>query len=305
MIAMWIFLITLTSQLVHSKVITISSTSDNTTHGYCTEEGCICASLSTALQLVDSNTFINITSESVILNNTTTMGSGKLANITIAGSNVTIMCNNSGSVYCESCDNVTIKGITWDRCGDSNGTDIAGVTFNVTSNISLVNCTFQHSQIQAVSILGVSGDINVSQYINVTRCNFLSNKGVQLPLSSNCGGLSIVSSGSIFVNLIISDSYFHDNGFHCDGYAGQVLNIADDSTLTTWHVTITNTTFFSNMGAAFLEIYGNSSIQLVELTFSDNKAGNSHIAGIGFMFSTNISLFVSNSLFSNNLGCAL
>jgi len=267
----------------------------------------MCASLSTALQFIENNTFINITSESVTLNNTTTiaMGSGKLTNITITGNNVTIMCNNSGSVYCESCDDVTIEGITWDRCGDPNGTDIAGVTFNGTSNISLVNCTFQHSQIQAVSILGISRDINFTQYINVTHCNFLSNKGVQLSVSSTCGGLSIVSSGSMFVNLIISDSYFYDNGFHCDGYAGQVLNIADDSTLTTWHVNITNTIFFSNMGAALLEINSNSSIQLIELTFIDNKAANSDIAGIGFIFSGNVSLLVSNSLFSNNIGCAL
>ena len=67
--------------------------------------------------------------------------SGKLTNITITGSNVTIICSNSGSVYCESCDHVMIdhEGIIWDRprCSNPrpNGTNIAGVTFNGTSNI--------------------------------------------------------------------------------------------------------------------------------------------------------------------------
>ena len=107
------------------------------------------------------------------------------------------MCNNSGSVYCESCDDVMIEGITWDRCGDPNGTDIAGVTFNGTSNISLVNCTFQLSQISSVTFL------NVSRNIHVNHCNFLSNRRTQLPIHNKCGGLSIHYSGSNFVWLTV------------------------------------------------------------------------------------------------------
>ena len=296
---MLIWLVTLTGQLVHSKVITINSASSNTSPECCTEEGCMCGSLSTALQYIDNNdTIINITSESVALNNTTTMGSGKLTNITITGSNVTIMCNNSGSVYCESCDDVRIEGITWDRCGDPNGTNIAGVTFNGTSNISLVNCTFQHSQIKAVSLLDISGNFNI------IHCNFLSNKGIQLPLQSNCGGLSIFS-GSVFVNLIISNSYFYDNGFHCDGYAGLILSVTDYTGLTMWNVTITKTMFFSNMGGVFFEIYGASFVELDKLMFTNNIAACSSVAGIDFVFFGNSSLLVSNSIFTNNIGSAL
>ena len=299
-----ICLIAVTSQLVHSKVITINSTSDNTSQKCCTEQGCMCASLCVALQYITSNTTINITSVSVTLEEKVKLGlgidhispiygSGKLTNITITGSNVTIMCNNSGSVYCESCDHVRIEGITWDKCGDPNGTNIAGVTFNGASNISLVNCTFQHSQIRAIAFLEVSRNINVS------HCNFLSNRG-----KSNCGGLSL-SSGSVFVNLIISDSYFYDNGFYCDAYAGQIINVVDNSGLTTWNITITKTIFFTNMGAAYFVINGNSSFQLNELTFNNNKAGNSSVAGIQFQLFRNSSLLVSNSLFTNNIGSAL
>ena len=115
------------------------------------------------------------------------------------------MCNNiySGSVYCESCDDVMIEGITWDRCGDPNGTNIAGVTFNGTSNISLVNCTFQRSIVQAVCFVMLSGNIIVN------HSNFLSNKGA---LRSHCGALNVSSSYN-FVHLIISESYFYSNGF--------------------------------------------------------------------------------------------
>ena len=168
-ISIVICLIILTSQCVHSKVIIVNSNNGNDNTECCVNGECTCSSISTALLNIDNNTIINITSESVALNNTTTMGSGKLTNITITGSNVTIMCNNSGSVYCESCDDVMIEGITWDRCGDPNGTNIAGVTFNGTSNISLVNCTFQHSQLSAVSLLEVSYNVLI-QY-----CMFHSN----------------------------------------------------------------------------------------------------------------------------------
>ena len=167
-IGMLTFMSILTSKCVslHSKVITINSNhgSDNTK--CCVKRKCVCSSLSTALLKIDSFTIINITSESVALNSTTTMGSGKLTNITITGSNVTIMCNNSGSVYCESCDHVVIVRITWNRCGDPNGINIAGVTFNVTSNISLVNCTFQNSQIPLVSLA------EIADRILIQGCNF-------------------------------------------------------------------------------------------------------------------------------------
>ena len=289
-----ICLIILTSQCVHSKVINVNSDDGNDSTECYVHGRCACSSLYTALWNITSNTIINITSKSVALHNTTTIGSGKLTNITITGSNVTIMCNNSGSVYCESCDNVSIEGITWDRCGDPNGLNLAGVTFNGTTNISLVNCTFQHSQIRAVTILDASSSINISQ------CNFLSNKG-----TSNCGGLSI-SSGSVFVDLVISNSYFYDNGFYSDAYSGQIINVVGDSGSTTWNVTITNTIFFTNMGAVNFQIDGNSSFQLNKLTFNNNnKVGTGSVTGIQFSLRGNSNLFVSDSSFANNVGSAL
>ena len=289
-----IYFIILNSQCVQSKVINIKS-NNGTNSTECCVHGvaCICSSLYTALVNIKNNTMINITSESVALNNTTRMGSGNLTNIRIIGSNVTIMCNNSGSVYCESCDNVMIEGITWDSCGDPNGTDFAGVTFNVSSNISLLNCTFQYSQITAVGFLEVSGSFNVSQ------CNFLSNKG-----KNGCGGLRIFS-GSVSVNLDISNSYFYNNGLYYNYYAGQTLTVDDETGSTMWYITITKTIFFSNMGAAYFTINGDSSFHFDELTFINNIAGYSAVAGMQFLLIGNSSLLVSNSLFTNNLGGAL
>ena len=94
-----ICLITRTSQLVHSKMITINITSGNSSPQCCTEEGCMCASLSVALQYINSNTTVNIASspvmleESIKLGSNRTSGSDNLTHITITGSSVTIMCN--------------------------------------------------------------------------------------------------------------------------------------------------------------------------------------------------------------------
>ena len=269
-VSVLICLITLTSQLVHSKVITINITSGNSSHDCCTEEGCMCASLSIALQYIDSNTIINITSSSVMLEESVKLGSGNLTNITITGSNVTIMCNNSGSVYCESCDDVMIEGITWDRCGDPNETTIAGVTFNGTSNISLVNYTFQYSQISAVTLL------DVSENVSVHHCNFLSNELPPYRPFGYCGILNIFYCGSKSSNLIylnISDSCFHRNYHvsHCDLRTASILSVQG---IAVWHVFITKTIFVSNNGNVIeFFVSGNVSIQLRELDVNYNYNG--------------------------------
>ena len=272
-----ICLIILTSQCVHSKLIIVNSNNGNDNTECCVNGECVCSSLSTALLNIDNNTIINITSESVALNNTTTMGSGKLTNITITGCNVTIMCNNSGSVYCESCDDVIIEGITWDRCGDPNGANIAGVTFNGTSNISLVNCTFQHSQLPTISLLGVSYNILIH------GCNFLSN----IPLGEYVAGVLSVtresshrlsSHSSIIVTVTIDQVYF------CNNTRPDLpsLNIyINDSSVANYSIVINKTTFISNqiMFNLSTEISKSINIQLKEIS----AIKNSHYLGLGIV----------------------
>ena len=303
-----ICLIILTSQCVcvHSKVIIINSSSGNDSTECCVNGTCACSSLSTALLNIDNNTIINITSESVALNNTTTMGSGKLTNITITGSNVTIMCNNSGSVYCESCDDVMIEGITWDRCSDPNGTNIAGVTFNGTSNISLVNCTFQHSRLQAVALLQISDVI-------IEGCNFLSNIPLQMiksiPGIPYLGTLIITrvlpefsSSSNVTVTVRIFDSYFYDNGYlqinpNASSLLPLFIDIADHSVVNC-NVTLKNSMFISNRDKIFLSIniLKLINMQLIEiLAFNNSFIMLQHILASSDVFLSIISTTLNGS----------
>ena len=145
--AVWLCLIT---HVVYGTIITVNN-NGNDSVGCCSgKETCSCSSLSSALHNITLNyTLINITSESVTLHDIVGMGSGNLSNITITGNGATIMCNNTGGVYCESCSNTTIMGITWYQCGGKNSeypaTQIPVLQFNNVSTINIKNCSFYSS----------------------------------------------------------------------------------------------------------------------------------------------------------------
>ena len=307
-----ICLIMLTNQCVceHSGVIVVNSNNGNDSAKCCVHGECTCSSLSTALLSIVNNTIINITSESVMLNNAITMGLGNLTNIIITGSNVTIMCNNSGSVHCESCDDVMIKGITWDRCGDPNGTNIAGVFFDGASNISLVNCTFQYSQITAVALLEVSDNVLIQ------NCNFLSN--VPLYIADNYyGTVSITRSSPQITNssnitIVIFQGYFYDNGCHENISTNRLpstLNIdIDDISVVNCNIILKETTFTSNKNAVSLSVSVSKSVivQLIKILVNRNSGFNSHnAAGVEFSShseSSDVDFSIVSSNFNSNYG---
>ena len=141
--------INMASQQVHGKVITINNNGISSL--LCCNHGlCMCSSLYMALTFTDSNTVINITSPAVSLNTVVLVGFdngvGKnLNNITITSNgDATVMCSNTGTVFCAMCSNVTVQAITWDRCGDINYPKTAGITFHKVSNLSIINCIFQN-----------------------------------------------------------------------------------------------------------------------------------------------------------------
>ena len=262
---------------VHNKVIIVNSNNGNDHPECCVSGTCMCSSLSSALLNIDNDIVINITSESVALNITTTMGSGKLTNIALIGSNVTIMCNNSGSVYCESCDDVMIKGITWDRCGDPNGTNIAGVTFNGISNISLVNCTFQHSQLPAVVLLEVSNNIFIK------GCYFLFN--IPKHVLNNFTGIIHISresgrdqSGFSNITITILEGYFYNNGYlhnisDSASFLSSLYIYIEDGSVENCAINLIKTKFIYNRNAGFIGITISKliDVQLIEVLVFDNS----------------------------------
>jgi len=274
-------------------VIIINTTGgrDNTT--CCVDGECDCSSLSTALNNIANNTVINIISRVVSLQNKTTMGSGNLTNITITGNGTTIKCNNNGSVYCKSCFNVVIEGITWDRCGDPYEPFTAGTGLNIYNyaNISLVHCTFQNSQFSAITLLNPFG------YLIIKNCNFLS----------NVAALSIFNGGTDFIIIVlIQETNFEDNGNFTEQseYLGGNALYIDDNSVSTWNITISKSNFSYNFEPTFISLYNSiaPSIILTEVLVYKNKAQANQNFYIRLLGDGLISLVVLSSDFSDNSG---
>ena len=174
----------------------------------CNYGNCFCPSLYTALANLSNNVVINITTDVTLFSIIPLVD---LANITITGhSNPTVNCNNSGGLHFISCHNCIIEGISWDSCGDKYITENGYVSHPViqlinSSNITINNCSFQHSMGQAIVLSQIIGVVNIS------HCNFLSNNlyaghGSAIHYSSND-----VSASSLTI-MIGSSNFSHNEG---------------------------------------------------------------------------------------------
>ena len=115
-----------------------------------------------------SNTIISISTDVVLSSIVTLEG---LNNITIIGQgNPTVNCNDIGSVKFISCNNVTIEGVIWERCGSIKQSAYPGVKFYNSSNIFIKDSSFHRSRQQAVVLSNMLGNV----YMN--NCQFTNNK---------------------------------------------------------------------------------------------------------------------------------
>ena len=115
-----------------------------------------------------SNTIINISTDVVLSSIVTLKG---LNNITIIGQgNPTVNCNDIGSVKLVSCNNITIEGVNWERCGSIKLSAYPGVKFYNSSNIFVKDSSFHRSRRQAVILSNMPGNV----YMN--NCQFTNNK---------------------------------------------------------------------------------------------------------------------------------
>ena len=106
-----------------------------------------------------SNTIIKISTDVVLSSNVTLEG---LNNITIIGQgNPTVNCNDIGSVKFVSCNNITIEGVNWERCGSTKLSAYPGVKFYNSSNIFIKDSSFYNSTGQAVVLSNMSGNMYI------------------------------------------------------------------------------------------------------------------------------------------------
>ena len=249
-----IYLTNFTYQHVNSKVITINTTGGSDRNKCCVKGECPCSSLSNALQNMTSNTVINITSQSVKLHSTITMGlyQHHLNAVTITGNGATIVCNKNGSIYCESCHNLIIEEIKMHKCGTSYV--FAGLYIKNSANITVFNCDFLYSTDRAVAL------DDVYHNVTFTNCNFVSKSDYNI-------GFSIYTALNQSVNLEIHrcNVYYH-NFDVATGVGGATK---------TWNITISQTNFSSNPYSLSIVIraWKDVSIMFKEVLFYNNPTG--------------------------------
>ena len=277
-VTVWLCLIT---HVACDVVITVNNNgSDNGT--CCVNGTCPCSSLSSALHNMSDNTVINITSESVTLHDIVGMGSGNLNNIIITGNGATIMCNNTGGVYCESCSDITIMGITWYQCGHND--PFRALTFvSSSSNIFIQDCTFQNC---SVYIWSAKGKVIVS------KSNFIADL---FHLPCNYSGLYI--SYDAYTVIAINNSKFDGT---CNG-----VSIEPSNNITGFNRFLFKNTNFSNNYCG-LDLSTQSSgekeiIELFNVNAYNNKFGVSmHMNGASTYTSFSGTVIISSAAFVNN-----
>ena len=135
----------------------------------CVYGNCSCNSLDYALYHLTNNVLINITTD-VTLSSLTKPSN--LENVSIVGfNNPNVNCTDGGGIHFTICHNCIIQSITWHGCGSENLDTNAepGLKLSYSSNITIQNCSFQHSIGQAVVLSEVTGDININ------HCQFVYN----------------------------------------------------------------------------------------------------------------------------------
>ena len=190
MLAM-ILAVTVVVQFVdgNQKIVCVSKDStasgeDDNSHICCVYGNCSCNSLDHALANLTSNVLINITTDVTL---SSLVKVSDIENVTIIGhNNPTVNCKSVGGIHFTFCHNCIIQGITWDGCGTKNTDNYTkpGLELSCSSNVTIQNCSFQHSVGQAIVLSEVLGDVNIN------NCKFVNNShyrdhGAAIHYSSN------------------------------------------------------------------------------------------------------------------------
>ena len=224
----------------------------NSSYVCCLYGNCTCISLDHALANLTSNVLINITTDVTL---SSLIERSDLQNVSITGySNPTVNCKNAAGIHFKFCHNCIIQGIAWNKCGS---TTKAGLTLNDYSNVTIQNCSFQHSLGQVIVLSDVSGNVNIN------NCNFVNNTqytdhGTAIHYYSN-------NSASNFVFNIINCKFRYNK------QAKSLIYIENRFKYS--NVTLHDASFQDNTGVSIYlmnqKMYLNGKV-----LFLNNKAGN-------------------------------
>ena len=266
-----------------------SSSSEGDNSSICCVYGnCTCNSLDLALANLTSNILINITTDVTL---SSLIKRSDLDNVLIFGyNNPTVIFRNGGGMHFTFCHKCVIQGITWDGCGTDNIENIENITesrlmLNHSSDILLLNCSFQCSLQQVIVLSKVLGDVFIH------HCNFVSNShytghGAVIHYSSND------TTNSHFVFDINNCSFIDNKG------AKSIIYIEKSIEYMNNNITFTDSIFHGNEGTCIVLV--NQKLHFNGNTLFENNRCNQ---GAGMYISVNSTVIFgqnSNVLFIYN-----
>ena len=263
----------------------------------CLSKKCNCKKLEDILNGIKRNTVVNLT-DKVILSDNVHLERSQCKNIVIIGhDDLTILCTST-DLTLKLCSNVTFKNIKWIGCGAyfKYPNEFKGVlTVFDGSNITIQNCSFQHSMLSAVVLVKVEN-------VKISHCNFTNN-------SKHFERHSIIDAAAIkfgvyennhdLFYLLISDCIFNHNG----GTKSVVL-LESYSNFRIQNVHFNSCTFYNNQGISIYVKWGTHNLLISgEVVFQNNTAENGaaiFISGSTLVFHENSHVkFINNFVHQN------
>ena len=230
------------------------SSGDVTSPLCCVYGNCSCYSFDDALDSLTSNVLLNITIDVML---SSLINASNLKNISIIGHNNPIVnCKGVGGIHFTFCNNCIIRGIIWDGCGAGSSDNTAqALKLKYSSNITILNCSFQHSKGQAVVLSDCTGDVNIN------HCRFVNNShyrghGAAISYSSN----NIIIYPIPFLFQICNCNFTYNEG------SESLVHIENNMTEIN-SITLCNSIFYHNQGVSIYvvnqELYlnGNNSLE--------------------------------------------
>ena len=252
----------------------IASGEDDNSLICCVYGNCSCSSLDHALANLTSNVLINITTDVTL---SSLVRASDLENVSIIGhNNPTVNCKKVNGIQFAYSRHLIIQGITWIGCGAKHTKP--GLLLGHSFNVTIQNCTFQHSVGQAIVLLQMSG------VVNINNCKFVNNShyrghGAAIHYSSSTN--NTINYYSEFV-LTIQNCNFSYYKMKSLVYLENKCN----------KIILNNSTFYYNQGISVYAINHNEIYLSGKILFESNTADN----GAGIYISDHSTVtFVNNS----------
>ena len=214
-------------------------------------ENSSCNSLDHALANLTSNVLINITTDVML---SSLIKVSDLQNILIIGhNNPTVNCKTGqGGMQFNLFHNCIIQGIIWKGCGSETKAG-AVLMLNNSSQITIRNCSFQHSSGQVIVLSEVLGEINIT-YCNFSKSNQYKGHGTSI---------HAVTAGSSNFTLNVNNCNFN--------YNTRAKSLVYIRSIEHNAITLYDSTFNSNIGVSIFLI---NQVLLLKgnVLFQSNKA---------------------------------